>query len=132
MSIKMELQFEGLEAMADQIMALADLGKAAAEDALTQTAEIVNPKAQAAIAPHHRTGQTEGSIGQAPVKWASDTEASVDVGFMVHLGGLASIFLMYGTPKVAPDPALFNAFYGSATEAEIQDAQREAFERALA
>ena len=54
-------------------------------------------KAQEAITPHNETKRTEKALKkEAEIEWAG-TLASVKVGFSISEGGLASIFLMYGT-----------------------------------
>ena len=44
------------------------------------------------------------------------TKAYIKVGFNISKGGLASIFLMYGTPRMQPDKKLYNSIYGSSTK----------------
>ena len=60
------------------------------------------------------------------------TEYSANAGFKISDGGLASIFLMYGTkihgqPHVSPDKKLYNAIFGATTKKKIQEIQAQAF-----
>ena len=127
---KFSIDFEGLDDMVDALASMEGGLQAAANDALKATHEIVTPKAEAAIARHQRTGRTAGSVyGSPSIKWEGAFLASVDVGFAIHKGGLASVFLMWGTPRVPADPAFHAAFYGQ--DAAIAEAQRAAFEKVL-
>lgn len=108
----------------------------AVESALKASHNAATKKLSAAIAPHKKTGRTERSLDERPVvKWTG-TEASVEVGFHITDGGLASIFLMYGTklhgqPHITPDRNLYNAIYGAQTKKEIQKIQEEAFTKVI-
>ncbi|MFR3520381.1 MAG: hypothetical protein ACLTT4_18380, partial [Coprobacillus cateniformis] len=55
--------------------------------------------------------------------------ATVDVGFRIREGGLPSIFLMYGTPKMKKDTKLYNAIRGAKTKKYIYELQTEAMTR---
>lgn len=57
--------------------------------------------------------------------------ASVEVGFSIRAGGLPSIFLMYGTPRMRPDKALYNAIYGASTLRAVSEKQAEVFEKIM-
>lgn len=97
------------------------------EKALNESFNIVTPGIEAAMTSHRRTGKTERSIAKKRnVKWTG-TLASIDVGFSIRKGGLASIFLMYGTPKMQPDKKLYNAIYGNATKRKVRTVQEKVF-----
>ena len=64
------------------------------------------------------------------VEW-SGTKAFVDVGFDIQNGGLASIFLMYGTPRMKKDTKLYNDIYGKKTRDEIRALQEEIFRKKM-
>lgn len=97
------------------------------EKALNESFNIVTPGIEAAMTSHRRTGKTERSIAKKRnVKWIG-TLASIDVGFSIRKGGLASIFLMYGTPKMQPDKKLYNAIYGNATKRKVRTVQEKVF-----
>ena len=56
---------------------------------------------------------------------------SIPIGFDIDNGGLPSIWLMYGTPKQAPDKALYEAIFGRKTAGEIARVQRQVIKQAL-
>lgn len=97
------------------------------EKALTKTHQKITTKAESAIKPHHDTGITEKSlVKNVEIKWKG-AEAYVKTGFSIRNGGLPSIFLMYGTPRIKKDQKLYNAFFGKKTKEEIVEIQKEAF-----
>lgn len=105
--------------------------KKTVEQALEESKEYVTEKLHQEMPKHHRTGRTEASIDDdSGVEWRG-TIAEIKVGFKISNGGLASIFLMYGTPRMQPDKKLYNDVYGAATSRKIQEIQREVFEKAL-
>lgn len=121
------LQFSGFDEMIAKLDELQGDLKKTTEKALQASHKHVTPKLHADMKKHHRTGNTEETIvDDAPVIWEGTT-ASVRVGFLVSLGGLASIFLMYGTPRTKPDKKLYNDIYGPKTKKEIAEIQREIF-----
>lgn len=133
---KLELNFDGYEIMLKKLKAVNGNAQKATESALKASHTHVTRKLQSAIAPHRKTGTTEGSLDQTPVvKWTGGT-ATEDVGFHITQGGLPSIFLMYGTevfgqPHVDPDKELHDAIYGEKTKKEVQKIQREVMEKAI-
>lgn len=129
---KLALDFKGLEELAEK---LDKLGKGSAlkkavEKALLESAKLVNLQLEAEMKKHYRTGKTVKSIVPEKVEW-SGTQATVKVGFDIAHGGLASIFLMYGTPKMEKDQRLYNAIYGSQTKRKIREVQEKAFNEVL-
>lgn len=105
--------------------------KETTEKALMESKAYVTEKLHQDMKKHHRTGRAEASIDDdSGVEWKG-TLASVKVGFKISEGGLASIFLMYGTPRMQPDRKLYNDVYGAATRRKIQEIQREVFDKAL-
>lgn len=104
----------------------------AVDKALTDSEKYIDRQLKTAIQPHRRSGRTEKSLKDSNKPEWSGTQASIDVGFDISDGGLASIFLMYGTkmhgqPHVKPDKKLYDALYGSKTKKKIQQIQEEAF-----
>lgn len=96
---KAYLEFEGFDKAIERLKKLDGNVKATTEKALKKTHEIVTEKAEEGISKHKQTGDTEKSLyREGKVNWAG-TIASVDVGFSISKGGLASIFLIYGTPR---------------------------------
>ena len=104
----------------------------AIETALKESHAFVTGQLEQAIAPHKRTGKTAGTLDKVPEVIKDGTEYYTDVGFDINQGGLASIFLMYGTtvhgqPHITPDMNLFNAIYGNATKKRVTEIQENAF-----
>lgn len=123
----MDLKFKGFELYAKRLEELGGNVQETAEKALIKSKEHINPKLHKIMDKHHRTGDTEGSIDESTdVKW-SGTMGKLPVGFNIESGGLPSIFLMYGTPKMKKDQALFNALFGSRTKKEVSEIQQEVF-----
>lgn len=122
---RMKLEVQGLDGIMKRLNnANADV-KQAVNRALTETHRIVTEKADTAIQQHRETGLTERSLRRnAVIEWQGDV-AEVKVGFDIAHGGLASIFLMYGTPRIKKDQKLYNAFFGKSTQQEIVRAQEE-------
>lgn len=101
------------------------------EKALTDSKEYVTANLHKDMKKHKRTGRTEATIDDdSGVEW-SGTLAEIKVGFNISKGGLASVFLMYGTPRMQPDRKLYNDVYGAATQRKISEIQKEVFESAL-
>lgn len=127
MANKTRIEFDGFEKVIARLTKLgADVSKIA-EEALKETHKYVTEQAETAIRPHHLTGATEKSLKkQANVEWVG-TLASVETGFDISNGGLPSIFLMYGTPRMKKDQKLYNAFFGGKTKNEINKIQEDIF-----
>ena len=135
---KMKMQIPNFDALAKQLTDLGGDVKKASEDALKETHRIVTDKIEQAMVPSNMpaqgkywTGRTRESIVRQPTVTWNGTKASVDVGFDIENGGLTSIFLMYGTPRMKPVPGLYEAVYGKATEAEIIEAQTRILHEAI-
>lgn len=134
----MKLNISGLEKLTKKIDELGGNSRKICEEALRETHAIVTKKAEEAMKKaelpaggKYSTGRTLESLRRdANISW-NGTVASVAVGFDINNGGLASIFLMYGTPRMKPDKALYNAFYGKKTREEIVKAQEEVFYNAI-
>lgn len=127
MSSKMQLQFTGMK---EYMKRLNDMGKdikKVSENALKASAGTVTPGIKQAISVHHLSGATEESlVKDKNVKWLGNI-AEIGVGFSIRNGGLASIFLMYGTPRIKPDQSLYNSIYGSKTKRDVKKVQKEVF-----
>lgn len=109
MSTKLKFEFDGFEDVIKRLTNLEGDVKATAEKALKECHRQVTNDALQSIKPHKDTGVTEKSLyTDGEVKWAG-TQASVPVGFSIRKGGIASIMLMYGTPKIPKDQNLYNA-----------------------
>ena len=141
---KMQIEFDGFDLILKKLNSLNANTKAIAEDALKETHKIVTEKAERAMqksnlpakgnfsrAPH----TLDALRRQAEIEWSGDV-GTVHVGFDIRHGGLASIFLMYGTsrngtPRMEPAKGLEGAFYSSATRKQIKDAQEKIYYDAL-
>lgn len=124
MANRMELQFKGWEDVIDNLRDMEKDVNKAVENALNKSKEYVTQNAISAISPHHRSGKTEGSIDEDyRVSWKGGI-AETEVGFHIRQGGLPSIFLMYGTPRMNKDQKLYDAFYGRKTEKEVGEIQK--------
>lgn len=143
MSKKTYIQFDGFEDVISRLNKLNGNVKNISEKALKKTHVIITKKAQDAITPHNDTHQTEKTLRkEAEIEWEG-TIASVKTGFSISEGGLASIFLMYGTQSHAVsnqygknlgiaeetkrDAKMYNAFFGASTRKEVSEAQKEIF-----
>jgi len=132
MTNRFELNFDGLDKIIQQFEGQDARLRPATEAALKATHAYVTPKLEAAIAPHRRTGRTAGSLrGDAATSWASSWQASIPVGFSIHGGGLASVFLMWGTPRIPRDSRLHAAVFGAATKRAVADIQKKVFTETL-
>ncbi len=135
---KVAVEFAGFDEVLKKLNKLGADTKQITEDALQKSFDIVTKKAEAAIAKPNlpaggkfSTGRTEESLTRTlDVTWTG-TEASAPVGFNIKKGGLPSIFMMYGTPRYMKVQAVYDAFYSSATEGEVLNAQREVFFKAM-
>lgn len=128
---KLTVDFSNFAEYAEKLDQLGGDLKATAEKALQDSKDYVTENIEADMKRHKRTGITEASIKEdSKVTWEGMT-ASIDVGFDIKHGGLASIFLMYGTPKMAKDQKLYNDFYGTGTRKKIKEMQEEIFKKAI-
>lgn len=129
---KIGLQFDGLEEMIAQLESVEGDIKATVDAALRASKQAVNPGVKQAIARHKLTGYTEASLDKSmKVDWEG-TIASIDIGFNIKGGGLPSIFLMYGTPRMKKDSKLYNSIYGSKIKKQVATIQEEVFQKRIA
>lgn len=135
---RFKLEFEGYDEILKKLTKLEADVKTVAEEALTETHKIITEKAAVAMEKQYLPAKGDYSMGRTletlqktpKITW-NGTVASVDVGFNIKHGGLASVFLMYGTPSMEKDQKLYDAFYGEQTEGEIRNVQKEIFYKAL-
>lgn len=124
---KITLELKGFDELIANLEALNGDTKEAVEGCLRVASDTVAKKAIAAMKKHNRTGATSKSIVKhSQVTWEGNF-ASVDVGFNLKKGGMPSIFLMYGTPKMPKDQAVYDAVYGNKTKREIAKRQAAIF-----
>lgn len=127
MANKTMIEFDGFDEVLERLKKVDGDIKGTTEKALKKTHEIITKKAESAIIPHKQTGATEKSLERdAKISWTGSL-GSVETGFSISNGGLASIFLMYGTPRMKKDQNLYNAFWSKKTREEVREAQEEIF-----
>lgn len=134
MAKKMRLEFSGFEEMAERLDKLGGNLKKTTERALDATHEYITPNVTAAFEKHDikYSHETMKSIKKdSEVEW-NGSVASVGVGFKIADGGLPSIFLMYGTPKIQPDKKLHDSVYGNKTKKEVKAIQEKIFAEEIA
>lgn len=129
---RIRIQFGGFEEYAEKIDKLGGDLKSIFNEALVESKKLVTPEIKNRMEKHHLTGVTESTIDEtSEVTW-SGTTGEIKIGFNFGNGeGLPSIFLMYGTPRMKKDTALYNSIYGAATKKKITALQKEIFEREL-
>ena len=135
---KMKIDFKGFDEIMKKLRSLEGDARSVTEEALRRTHEIVTEKAADAVtAPNlpaggkYSSGRTAASLQRdSKVTW-NGTEASVEVGFNIKNGGLPTIFMLYGTPRYMKNQSLYDAFYGTQTEGEIINEQKNIFYKAI-
>lgn len=133
MANKLNLEFVGMEQLIAKLTNVGGSLESAADAALKQTFGTVTRSVTAATSTSmynfKRTGKTAGSILSTPKVEKQGMTFSVPVGFDIGNGGLASIFLMHGTPTITPDRNLYNSIYGTKIRKIVQEEQREVFQK---
>lgn len=128
---KFGVTFDGFNELMTELDGLEGDLKQVTTECLEVAHKTVTPKVHEAMRKHHQTGDTERSIkDNSKVVWDGST-ASVDVGFKISDGGLPSIFLMYGTPKMKKDTKLYNSIYGKKIRDEIAEKQQDILNKAI-
>ena len=135
---KFSIEFEQLKQLANQLEELAGIEGVdrAVESALLATDDYVTREVDKAVAgsryDFERTGTTKSTIDrEKKIDWDGSV-ASVKTGFTISKGGLPSIFLMYGTPKIKPDTNLKNAAKGEGIHKQkINKLQQEVFNKVI-
>lgn len=129
---KFAFRFDEMADLATKIEAAGGDLQKAADSALKATHGYITPQLNRGISRHVQTGETKGSLEKkARVTWVHPMLARVEVGFDLMDGGLPSIFLMWGTPKMKPDKNLRRAAFGPKVRREVAQIQREALEKVL-
>ena len=140
---KMSITFDGFNDLAAAIdRADGDL-KEAVNEALTETSDVVKANLIPAAAIYdikglkgYATGKMYRSIlKDTKINWQG-TVAEVHTGFSTNGGStlagfMHSIFVMYGTPRMAKDPNIYNAIKGIRTRKEIAKVQEEIMQKHL-
>lgn len=142
MGAKIELDTSGfMDGIMKQLRELEADTKTITENALKAAYVIVTEKAEEAVEKanlpaggKYSTGQTLASLYRdGKVHWAG-TEAYIDAGFSIKEGGIASIFMIYGTPRHMKNQKLYDIFNPKGNKAlrtEIQEEQERIFLEAL-
>ena len=120
---KVGVVFSGFDDLAYQIDKAGGNLKEAVDFALTETADLVQRKVNQAALPYqsksadhpYATGDMFNALRKDDhVRWVTPTIAEVHAGFNLYeKGGWHSIFMMYGTPKIAKDQKLYNSIKGT-------------------
>ncbi|WP_458397874.1 hypothetical protein [Anaerotignum sp.] len=135
---RMSITFKGFEQLAENIDAIGgDLHKAV-DEALNESQKIIQSNLTSAAAPYagkgrkgYATGEMYGNIISNPqIEW-NGLVGEVKVGFNLSSGGWHSIFVMYGTPRMAKDPKVYNAIKGTKTKNQIAKKQEEIMQNYL-
>lgn len=130
---KMAFNFKEMASLAERLEKLGGDLQKVCDDALKATHDYITPQLSSGIARHVETGVTQRSLEKTPrVVWLNPNKAQINIGFDLEDGGWPSIFLMWGTPKMAPDKSLKNAAFGPKVRREVARIQREALEEAVA
>lgn len=134
---RMSITFDGFADLAEQIDRMGgDLHKAV-DEALEATQEVVKSNLIPAAAIYDRKGLKGYATGAMYRSLIKDTEviwngsvAEVRVGFNLSQNW-HSIFVMYGTPRMAKDPKIYNAIKGAKTKKDIEAVQQEILQKYL-
>ena len=137
------LDFSGMDAMISNFSKIekGDALRETAEKALDESAEIVYQAIKDAMSratingkpvDWNRTGATKASLDEKyATVWETSTQAYKPVGFNFKAGGIPSVFLMHGTPRMKPNRALWEAVYGKKINQQVSEAQKKIFEKEL-
>ena len=128
------VQVDGVEFLMAKLERLNGDTKKIAEECLKKGHDIITPKAQEAAKKQnlpakgrYYTGRTIRSTKlNNEVEW-SGYVGKEDVGYSINLGGLAWVFMMWGTPRYMKNKKMWSAFYGAKTKKEVDAAQRKIF-----
>ncbi len=134
---RMSIMFDGFKDLAYKIDEAGGDLHAAVDEALTETQFYIQHQVESASMAYahnglkgYATGKMFNSIiNDGVIDW-SGTVATVRVGFDLHqAGGFHSIFVMYGTPKMAKDQKVYNAIRGTKTQKDIAKIQQSIMEK---
>lgn len=136
---KMSIIFNGFADLAAEIdRSGGDLVKAV-DEALTETAQYIQDQVESAAAPYatkgggmkgYATGEMYKGIKKEHLVTWHGSIAEVGAGFNLE-NAWWSIFVMYGTPRMAKDPKVYNAIKGTKTKKAIEKLQQEVMQKYL-
>ena len=146
---KITLSFPGMKETLERFEKMDGAVGPAVTEALQKSYDYVTSHLEDQIEQHHRTGRTAESLLKNEKVQVEGTTYYIHVGFDVSNGGLASIFLMYGSPKhritrysnkkksvwdhpgMDADAVLYDLVFGPSTKAEIAKIQKKVFEKRM-
>lgn len=138
---KMSITFDGFADLVEAIDKAGGNIQKAVDEALTETQEVVKSNLIPAAAIYDRKGRKGYATGKMYRSLIKDTTiywygsvAEVNVGFTSNggktiAGFMHSIFVMYGTPRMAKDQKVYSAIKGSKTKKDIAKVQEEALDK---
>lgn len=112
--------FSGFEELIAKTEKAGRTAEKAATAAVKEDAEFTRNQLLAFIKKHKETGATEASLIPITVE-SYRGKISCKVGFSITNGGLAAVFLNYGTPKIAPTLFIDKAFNNKKKHQAIQE-----------
>ena len=146
---KITLSFPGMKETIERFEKMDLAVGPAVTEALQESYNYVTSHLSDQIEQHHRTGKTAESLLKNEKVQVEGTTYFIHVGFDVGNGGLASIFLMYGSPKhvitryhgkkksswnhpgMDADVILYDLVFGKTTKQEIAKIQKRTFEKRM-
>lgn len=127
---KVWFDFSGFTELADKFTNLYKHTDEIANESLKASHKLITDKVSKDIQRHTVTGKTAKSIYVEPKIEKEDQDFySVKIGFDINNGGLPSIFLMYGTPRMKPDRKFRSDIYGKKTKQENFEIQNKIFQK---
>lgn len=131
---KIGIEFEGFDEVVAKLKKLNGNVKELTNKGLKETHKIITEKAEEAVKKSNLPAKGKYSKGdtakslkrEANIEW-NGTLASVSVGFSIREGGLASIFMIYGTPRYMKNQKMYNAFWSKKTHNEVLEVQEKIF-----
>lgn len=138
---KMSILFDGFSDLAEELDRMGGDLHSAVDEALSETQKLVQDRLQSAAEVYqnkgggqkgYATGRMFKSIIDDPhVVW-NGSVAEVGAGFnLMTQGGIHSIFVMYGTPRMAKNAKVYNAIKGTKTRKDIAKLQEEIMQKHL-
>lgn len=136
---KMSITFDGFKDLAEAIDKSGNDVRTAVDEALSKSQKLIQQNVTNAAAPYAHKGLKGYATGEmfktiikdGRVEW-SGSVATVGAGFKIsQKGGFHSIFVMYGTPRMAKDPKVYNSIKGTKTRKEIAALQQKVMESHL-
>lgn len=136
MAKRMSIIFDGFEKLAEDIDAINGDLHSAVDEALQETQFIVQDNLTSAAEVYQHgglKGYAKGTMYKSIIQdlridWKG-LVAEVNTGFTGTSGHFAgfmhSIFVMYGTPRMAKDAKVYNAIKGTRTRKQIAEKQEE-------